>query len=240
MGKKFMVFVLLMLCFTLLSSAHANPVLTYWNTTPKSPTVIDSLTFNMTCITDNASALIIGEVNVSINGIYNNTLGGGVLPNDTNSILTTMFLYGFSVGDNVSINYWCYDYYSNESSSDDWSNVTIVPRNETCCCADAINGLTASISGIFVTSIFVLFALLALYLSSILVESLKHPLRAVCWICLLTSIIFGIANGIINADYVNGIQYVFYALIMFEMILFVVDVIWIFGKRKREKDSEKY
>jgi len=95
-------------------------------------------------------------------------------------------------------------------------------------------------TGVIMVVMFLMFGILALYLSGVLVESMKHPIRAVAWICMLTSVLFGIANGVINPNFVNGIEFVFYALIMFEMILFTVDVIWIFRQKRKEKRDRSY
>jgi len=114
-------------------------------------------------------------------------------------------------------------------------HINCTTENETGVGANTfIVGEIIDTNAIFITATLLMFGILSLWLSFVLVQPLVHPLRVVCWVAILTAIVYGIANGVVKAMYISGIEYVFYGLIIIEIILFLVDLLWLF-RPKRER-----
>jgi len=88
-----------------------------------------------------------------------------------------------------------------------------------------------TLTAIFDSVMFLGFGMFTLWLSFTITSSLSHPLRVVTWVCCLTSLTSGMANGIIDPQYIIGIPYIFYGLIVIEIILFIVDSFWLMNKK---------
>jgi len=229
--------ILSLLVVVSVGSADARPpILTYWNTTPDVAFAIsENFYLNMTCETDNDTAILSGSVNLYDNGTYIGNDTGG-LTNDTNTLLygSTFINWNFNAGDTLSVEYWCND--SEEESSHEWDNVTIKvdssPTEPACCCEITENQMLGY---------FLMVMLIISIISIIIGYCIKH----------MAFVIFGgfslmlIAMQLLSNPTVFGQTISFAMAVVLSLMgfLFLISMFmenWHEGKQRKESEREVF